>query len=71
VTKPLTVTDPPLSDIQVNFRDQGSGETSATITCDNTSGTGSDTAATGWDTSRTVIGVRAPTTIHCTITIDP
>jgi hypothetical protein len=66
-----TFTDPPLSDIQVNFRDQGSGETSATISCDNTTGTGSDTAATGWDTSRTVIGVQAPTTIHCTITIDP
>jgi hypothetical protein len=28
----VTFTDPPLSDIQVNFRDGGSGETSATIT---------------------------------------
>jgi Prealbumin-like fold domain len=67
----VTFTDPPLSDIQVNFRDGGSGETSATITCDNTTGTGDDTAATGWDTSRTVTGIEAPTTVHCTIVIDP
>jgi hypothetical protein len=67
-----TFTNPPLSDIQVNFRDGGSGETSATsITCDNTTGTGSDTAATGWDASRTVTGVEAPTTVVCTIVIDP
>lgn len=66
-----TFTNAPLSDIQVNFRDGGSGETSATITCDNTTGTGSDTAATGWDTSRTVTGVEAPTTVTCTIVIDP
>jgi hypothetical protein len=64
-------TDTPLSDIQVNFRDGGSGATSATISCDNSTGTGSDTAAAGWDTSRTVTGVEAPTTIICTITIDP
>jgi hypothetical protein len=67
----VTFTDPPTSDIQVNFRDGGSGETSATITCDNTTGTGDDTPATGWDTSRTVTGIEAPTTIHCTIEIDP
>jgi hypothetical protein len=67
----VTFTDPPLSDIQVNFRDGGSGETSATITCDNTTGTGSNTPATDWDTSRTVTGVNAPTIIHCTIDIDP
>jgi hypothetical protein len=67
-----TFTDPPLSDIQVNFKDDGSGETSATsITCDNSTGTGDDTAATGWDASHTVTGVEAPTTIHCTIVIDP
>jgi len=66
-----TFTNAPLSDIQVNFRDGGSGETSATITCDNATGTGTDTAATGWDTSRTVTGVEAPTTITCTIEIDP
>jgi hypothetical protein len=67
-----TFTNPPLSDIQVNFRDGGSGETSATsITCDNTTGTGSDATAPGWDKSRTVTGVEAPTTINCTIVIDP
>jgi hypothetical protein len=66
-----TFTDPPLSDIQVNFRDGSSGETHGTITCDNTTGTPSDNPATGWDTSHTVTGVNAPTTIHCTITIDP
>jgi hypothetical protein len=63
--------DPPLSDIQVNFRDGGSGETSATISCDNSTGTGDNTTVTGWDKSRTVTGVQAPTTVHCTITIDP
>jgi hypothetical protein len=66
-----TFTDPPLSDIQVNFRDGGSGETSAVIACDNSTGTGSNTAATGWDTSRTVTGVEGATKITCTITIDP
>jgi Prealbumin-like fold domain len=67
-----TFTNPPLSDIQVNFKDGGSGETSATsITCDNSTGTGSDTAASGWDASRSVSGVEAPTTIVCTIVIDP
>jgi Prealbumin-like fold domain len=66
-----TFTNPPLSDIQVNFRDGGSGETTATITCDDATGTASDTAETGWDTSHTVIGVEAPVDIHCTISIDP
>jgi hypothetical protein len=68
----VTFTDPPLSDIQVNFRDGGSGETSATsITCDNTTGTDDNTPASGWDTSLTVTGVEAPTTVICTIVIDP
>jgi uncharacterized repeat protein (TIGR01451 family) len=66
-----TFTNPPLSDIQVNFRDGGSGETSATISCNNTTGTSDTTAATGWDTTETVTGVNAPTIITCTITIDP
>jgi hypothetical protein len=66
-----TFTNPPLSDIQVNFRDGGSGETSATISCDNGTGTGDDTAASGWDTSRTVTDIEAPTKITCTIDIDP
>jgi uncharacterized surface anchored protein len=65
-----TFTNAPLADIQVNFRDVGSGETSATIDCDNGDGTESTTPATGWDNSLTVTGV-APAIITCTITIDP
>jgi uncharacterized surface anchored protein len=67
----VTFTNPPLSDIQVNFRDGGSEETSAVITCDDATGTASTTPATGWDTSKTVIGVEAPVTITCEIVIDP
>jgi hypothetical protein len=66
-----TFTNPPLSDIQVNFRDGGSGETSAVIDCDNSTGTGDTTAITGWDTSNTVTGIEGATTVTCTITIDP
>lgn len=64
-------TDPPLSDIQVNFRDGGSGETSATIDCDNTTGTSSSAGPSEWDLSKTVKDVTAPTDVHCTIAIDP
>ena len=67
----FTFTDPPLLDIQVNFRDGGSKVTSGTISCDNTTGTTDTTKATGWDTTATVTGIHAPTTVHCTITIDP
>jgi hypothetical protein len=67
--------DVPLSDIQVNFKDGGSGTTSATsITCDNSTGTSDTTAASGWDSSLSVTGVEvnpSPTTVHCTIVIDP
>jgi hypothetical protein len=66
-----TFTNPPLSDIQVNFRDGGSGETNAVISCDNATGDSDTTAADTWDTTETVTGVEAPTTINCTITIDP
>jgi hypothetical protein len=66
-----TFTNPPLSDIQVNFADGGSGETSAVIDCNNTTGTSDTTPATGWDTTETVTGVEAPTVVTCTITIDP
>lgn len=66
-----TFTNPPLSDIQVNFRDGGSLETSAVISCDNTTGASDTTPASGWDTTETVTGVEAPTIITCTITIDP
>ena len=67
----FAATDTPVADIQVNFRDGGSGATSATIDCNNTTGTGSNAAAAGWQTSRTVTGVKAPTIIVCTINIDP
>jgi hypothetical protein len=67
--------DVPLSDIQVNFKDGGSGKTSATsITCDNTTGTSDTTPATNWDSSLSVTGIEvdpSPTTVVCTIVIDP
>jgi hypothetical protein len=66
-----TFTNAPLSDIQVNFRDGGSGETSAVITCDNTTGDSDTTPATGWDTSETITDIEAPTTVTCEIVIDP
>jgi Prealbumin-like fold domain len=75
-----TLTDPPLADIQVRFRDGGSGETAldggaaAGLTCDNTTGTSSRTDTTSWDDTLTVSGVKAGSsvvTITCTIKIDP
>lgn len=70
-----TFTNAPLADIQVNFRDGGSGETSAqSITCDNTGTTPDGTAATGWDSSVTHTGIAidpSPRTVTCTIVIDP
>jgi Prealbumin-like fold domain len=67
----ISFTDTPTSDLQVNFRDGGSGTTSATISCDNATGTSDTSTVTGWDNSVTVTGVHAPTTVTCTITIDP
>lgn len=69
-----TFTNAPLADIQVNYRDGGSGETSATsVTCDD--GTTEDAEpASGWDTSATHLGIPidpSPQTIVCTIVIDP
>lgn len=69
-----TFTNAPLADIQVNFRDGGSGETSAdSITCDD--GTTEDAdPASGWDTSATHRDIAidpSPHTIVCTIVIDP
>jgi hypothetical protein len=59
----------------VNFRDGGSGETSATsISCANTGTTADTTPATGWDQSVTHTGIvidPSPRTITCTIVIDP
>jgi len=74
-TGTVTFVNPPLYDIQVNFRDGGSGETSPTsITCTGTDGTGSTTAATGWDDSLTFEDeplTANPETIVCTIVVDP
>lgn len=70
-TAVATFVDTPLSDIQVNFRDGGSGETSAVISCDNSTGTSDTTPASGWDTSETVTGIEGATTVTCTIVIDP
>jgi len=70
-----TFTNAPVADIQVNFRDGGSGETSATsIICTNTGTTADVTTATGWDDSVTHTGIEidpSPRTIVCTIEIDP
>jgi uncharacterized repeat protein (TIGR01451 family) len=65
-----TFTNSPLYDLQVNFRDGGSGETSATISCTNT-GTADTTPATDWDTTSTFLGEGAPETVVCTIAVDP
>ena len=71
-------TNPPLSDIQVRFRDGGSGETlldAAGISCTNATGTTTETTNTdGWNNIETVTGIRltSPTiTVTCTIVIDP
>jgi hypothetical protein len=75
-----TLSDPPLADIQVNFRDGGSGETKLDedLSCTgDSSGTSDTAAATGWDKSLTIKGVKvtsasAPAiTFTCTIKIDP
>lgn len=74
VGETTSFTDTPTSDIQVRFRDGGSGEThlgSGGISCNNTTGTTSLADTTGWDDTTTVTGVHAPTTITCTIDIDP
>jgi hypothetical protein len=70
-----TFTNAPLADIQVNFRDGGSGETSATsITCANTGTTANTSTANGWDSTVTHTGIKvdpSPRTVTCTIVIDP
>jgi hypothetical protein len=69
-----TFTNPPLADIQVRFRDGGSGETSLVtpLSCTNTStGTSSTADTTGWDDTLTIEDIDAPVTIICTIDIDP
>ena len=77
-TAVVTFVNPPLADIQVNYRDGGSGETSLTsIDCSGL-GTSPDTLdatpATGWDASATHEDIAinpSPRIITCTIEIDP
>jgi uncharacterized surface anchored protein len=76
VGETASFTDTPLADIQVRFRDGGSGETALVeaMTCDNTTGTGSDADTTGWDDTHTVTGIKVSSsvvTVTCTIKIDP
>jgi hypothetical protein len=71
----VTFTNPPLADIQVNFRDGGSGETSAeSIICENTGTTADTTPASGWDDSVNHEDISidpSPRTVTCEIVIDP
>jgi hypothetical protein len=75
----VSFTDPPLADVQINFRDGGSGETALDVpmTCSASNSTGMDassTAPTGWDDSDTITGVQAGSsvvTVTCTAKIDP
>ena len=72
---PLNFTDTPVADIQVRFRDGGSGEThlDGSISCDNTTGTPSNADTSGWDDTHTVTGIKVDgkVTITCTIPADP
>jgi hypothetical protein len=71
-----TFHNPPLADIQVNFRDGGSGETTtgSTIDCVDASaqdlGSNDATATSGWDLSETDTDLE-PGTYTCTVVIDP
>jgi hypothetical protein len=72
-------TDTPTSDIQVRFRDGGSGETSlaSPLSCDNATGTSSNADTNLWDDTLTVSGIEIDAaspntvTVTCTIVIDP
>jgi uncharacterized surface anchored protein len=71
----VTFINPPLADIQVNFRDGGSGETNVdpptgSMSCSNTGTTANTTAATGWDDSVTHEDIEIGAATR-TITIDP
>jgi hypothetical protein len=71
VTDRAVFLDPPLYSLQVNFKDGGSGETSATISCPALDPADSTTPPSGWDMSSTYNNRNAPATITCTITVDP
>ena len=74
-------TDTPLADIQVRFKDGGSGETAldgaatSALTCNNATGTSNRDDTAGWDDTLTVSGIKvdgvAVITVTCTIKIDP
>lgn len=71
-----TFTNPPLADIQVRFRDGGSGETvlAEALDCDNATGTSSTTDTTDWDDTLTITDIEVGSsvvTVTCTIKIDP
>jgi hypothetical protein len=67
----VTFTNAPLYNLQVNFADGGSGETSAIISCPALDPPDSTTPPASWDTSSTYTGREAPATITCTIEVDP
>ena len=80
-----TFTNPPLADVQMRFRDGGSGETflvnsdgtvtpPPTITCNNVTGSTSTANTTGWANTTTVTGIEIGAnvvTVVCTARIDP
>jgi Prealbumin-like fold domain len=76
VGESIAFTDTPTADIQVRFRDGGSGETSLSqaLSCTNATGTSSTADTTGWDDTLTVSGIKVDSntvTVTCTIVIDP
>jgi hypothetical protein len=69
-------TDTPTADIQVRFRDGGSGETALdqVLSCNNATGTSSAADTDGWDDTLTVSDIQigaSVVTVTCTIVIDP
>lgn len=71
VANSAVLTDPPLYDLQVNFKDDGSGETSATISCSPSGTPDSTTPPAPWDTSSTYTNKHDYGDVTCTITVDP
>jgi Prealbumin-like fold domain len=76
VADAVSFTDTPLADVQVRFRDGGSGETALVqaMTCDNVTGEPNDEDTLDWDDTHTVEGVKIDgdtVTVTCEIVIDP
>jgi hypothetical protein len=71
-----TFTNPPLADIQVNFRDGGSGETTGTIDCKPNGGSSLTPDSTtpntdgNWETSAEFDDLE-PGQCDCTVVVDP